>query len=89
MIPLEQIGRTEVRMEEPLMKRRDRTPTITVRSDIDERLQPSDVAAEIQKALQPIVAKLPAGYRIETEGRSRSRPRPTQRSPRSSRSCSC
>jgi hypothetical protein len=26
MIPLEQIGRTEVRMEEPLMKRRDRTP---------------------------------------------------------------
>jgi multidrug efflux pump subunit AcrB len=68
MVPLEQIGRTEVRMEEPLMKRRDRTPTITVRSDIDERLQPPEVSAEIQKALQPIVAKLPAGYRIETGG---------------------
>ena len=68
LIPLEQIGRTEVRMEEPLMKRRDRTPTITVQSDIDERLQPPDVAAEIQKALQPIVAKLPAGYRLETGG---------------------
>ena len=34
MIPLEQIGRAEVRTEEPLMKRRDRTPTITVRSDM-------------------------------------------------------
>ena len=55
-------------MEEPLMKRRDRTPTITVRSDIDERLQPPDVAAEIQKALRPIVANLPEGYRIEAGG---------------------
>src|SRR3954454_2403667 len=67
-IPLEQIGRAEVRMEEPLMRRRDRTPTITVRSDIDEGLQPPDVAAEIQKALQPIVATLPEGYRIEAGG---------------------
>jgi multidrug efflux pump subunit AcrB len=50
------------------MKRRDRTPTITVQSDIDEKLQPPDVAAAIQKALQPILAKLPAGYRIETGG---------------------
>jgi multidrug efflux pump subunit AcrB len=39
-----------------------------VRSDIDERLQPPDVSAAIQKALQPILAKLPAGYRIETGG---------------------
>src|SRR5215218_7907343 len=68
LIPLEQIGRTEVRMEEPLMKRRDRTPTITVQSDIDERLQPPEISAAIQKALQPIVAKLPEGYRIETGG---------------------
>ena len=68
MIPLEQIGRTEIRMEEPLMKRRDRTATITVQSDIDEGLQPPDVSAAIQHALQPIVARLPAGYRIETGG---------------------
>ena len=39
-----------------------------MRSDIDEALQPPEVSAEIQKALQPIIAKLPAGYRIERAG---------------------
>src|SRR5215217_685941 len=68
MIPLDQIGRIEVRMEDPLLKRRDRTPTITVRSDIDEARQPPEVSTEIQKALQPIIAELPGGYRIEMAG---------------------
>jgi multidrug efflux pump subunit AcrB len=67
-IPLDQIGRAEVRMEEPLLRRRDRTPTITVRGDIDERLQPPDVSVEIQKTLAPVMAKLPAGYKIEAAG---------------------
>jgi multidrug efflux pump subunit AcrB len=67
-IPLDQIGRAEVRMEEPLLRRRDRIPTITVRGDIDETIQPPDVSAEVQKALAPIMAKLPAGYPIETAG---------------------
>ena len=30
-IPLSQVGKVEVFMEEPLMRRRDRVPTITVR----------------------------------------------------------
>jgi multidrug efflux pump subunit AcrB len=68
LIPLEQIGRIDVQMEEPILRRRDRMPTITVRGDIDEALQPPQVAMEIQKALQPIMAKLPAGYRIEMAG---------------------
>jgi hypothetical protein len=38
MIPLDQIGHIEVRMEDPIFKRRDRMPTITVRGDIDEPL---------------------------------------------------
>jgi len=67
-IPLEQIGKMEIRMEDPILRRRDRTPTITVRGDIAEHLQPPDVSAEIQKALAPSVARLPAGYRIETAG---------------------
>jgi len=67
-IPLDQIGHAEVRMEDPILKRRDRTPTITVRSDIDEARQPPDVSVEVWRALQPIVAKLPAGYRIEIAG---------------------
>jgi multidrug efflux pump subunit AcrB len=67
-IPLDQIGKAEIRMEEPILRRRDRMTTITVRGDIDERLQPPDVSTKVQKELQPIIKTLPAGYRIEMGG---------------------
>ncbi len=67
-IPLSQIGEVKVRMEDPILRRRDRTPTITVRGDIAENLQPPDVSAAIIKALQPVIETLPAGYRIEQAG---------------------
>jgi multidrug efflux pump subunit AcrB len=67
-IPLSQVGNVGVRMEEPIMRRRDRMPTITVRGDIAEGLQPPDVSAAITEQLQPIMAKLPGGYRIEQAG---------------------
>ncbi|MBP0618785.1 efflux RND transporter permease subunit [Cupriavidus consociatus] len=67
-IPLSQVGTVDVRMEDPILRRRDRTPTITVRGDIAEGLQPPDVSAVIQQQLQPILARLPAGYRIEQAG---------------------
>ncbi|WP_095055227.1 efflux RND transporter permease subunit [Pseudomonas sp. Irchel s3b2] len=67
-IPLSQVGEVDVRMEDPILRRRDRTPTITVRGDIAEGLQPPDVSSVITKELQPVVDKLPDGYRIEQSG---------------------
>ncbi|SFH66779.1 Multidrug efflux pump subunit AcrB [Collimonas sp. OK307] len=67
-IPLSQVGKVDVRMEEPIMRRRDRMPTITVRGDIADGLQPPDVSAAITQKLQPIMDKLPDGYRIEEAG---------------------
>ncbi|MCI1030497.1 efflux RND transporter permease subunit [Pantoea dispersa] len=67
-VPLSQIGDVEVRMEDPVLRRRDRTPTITVRGDIADSMQPPDVSMAILKQLQPVIAKLPAGYRIEQGG---------------------
>lgn len=67
-IPLSQIGEVEVQMEDPVLRRRDRTPTITVRGDIAENLQPPDVSTAIMKALKPVIDTLPAGYRIEQAG---------------------
>lgn len=67
-IPLSQIGQIEVRMEDPILRRRDRTPTITVRGDIAEGLQPPDVSGAIIQQLQPIIENLPSGYRIEQAG---------------------
>lgn len=67
-IPLSQTGDVEIRMEDPVLRRRDRTPTITVRGDISDSMQPPDVSTTILKKLQPVIAKLPAGYRIEQGG---------------------
>ncbi|MGX5098946.1 efflux RND transporter permease subunit [Enterobacter cloacae] len=67
-VPLSQIGKIEVGMEDPILRRRDRTPTITVRGDIADGMQPPDVSVAIMKQLQPIVDTLPAGYRIEMAG---------------------
>jgi multidrug efflux pump subunit AcrB len=67
-IPLSQVGKVDVRMEDPILRRRDRTPTITVRGDIAEGLQPPDVSTAITQQLKPLMDKLPGGYRIEEAG---------------------
>jgi multidrug efflux pump subunit AcrB len=67
-IPLSQVGKVDVRTEEPIMRRRDQMPTITVRGDIADGLQPPDVSTSIAQQLQPIMDKLPGGYRIDQAG---------------------
>ncbi|MCC7645335.1 MULTISPECIES: efflux RND transporter permease subunit [unclassified Janthinobacterium] len=67
-IALSQVGSVEVRSEDPVMRRRDRQPTITVRGDIADGLQPPDVSGAIAAQLQTVIDKLPAGYRIEQAG---------------------
>ncbi len=54
-VPIDQIGRIEIRMEEPIMRRRDREPTIRVQSDVDEAMQPPDVSNELIASLEPIL----------------------------------
>ena len=68
IIPLSQVGRFSIETEDPILRRRNRIPTITVESDIDERLQPPEVTAEIWSALKPTIASLPTGYHIEIGG---------------------
>lgn len=67
-IPLSQIGTTRIREEDPLLKRRDRVPTITVRGDNVEGTQPPDVSSRIWESLASIRNSLPEGYRIEMAG---------------------
>ena len=55
-IPLDQIGHSEIRQEEPILKRRDRTPVVTIRADINEASQPPEVSNQIMTALQPLIA---------------------------------
>lgn len=67
-VPLSQVAKLEVRMEEPILQRRDRVPTITVRGDIANGLQPPDVSTAMMEKLQPIIDGLPAGYHIDMAG---------------------
>jgi multidrug efflux pump subunit AcrB len=65
-VPLDQLGTWDVRWENPILHRRDRLVTMTVQGDIANGLQPPDVANALIKQMQPLVASLPADYKIET-----------------------
>src|SRR6185369_11861174 len=67
-IPLSQMGRVEIQSEDPLIKRRDRVPTITVRGDNIETTQPPDVSSRIWAKLAPLRNALLENYRIEMAG---------------------
>ena len=67
-IPVSQIGKLELRMENPILLRRDRVPTITVRGDIANHLQPPDVSTAMFKKLAPVISALPSGYHVVMGG---------------------
>jgi multidrug efflux pump subunit AcrB len=67
-IPLSQVGRVVIEDEDPIFKRRDREPVLTVRGDIDESMQPADVTEAVLSRLSPVTSSLPEGYRVETAG---------------------
>jgi multidrug efflux pump len=67
-VPLAQVARLEVTHEEPILWRRNRDMSITVRSDVIDGVQPPDVTNQIWPALQPIRDRLEPGYRLEIGG---------------------
>ena len=67
-VPLAQVARLEHGFEQGIYWRRDRTPVITVRSDIADGMQAPAVSAQVNAALGPVRARLPFGYRIEMGG---------------------
>lgn len=67
-VPLSQLARIEYVQEEGIVWHRNRVPTITVRGDIYTPIQAPTVTAEIEPLLEPIRARLPPGFRIETGG---------------------
>ena len=67
-VPLEQVGRFEPIMEDPILKRRNREITIEVRADIAEGTQPPDVELAVFAQLSELIAQLPDGYRVDVGG---------------------
>ncbi|MFL6623570.1 MAG: efflux RND transporter permease subunit [Sulfurifustis sp.] len=67
-VPISQVARVAVGLEEARTWRRNRLPTITVRADVADGVQPPDVTEALLPKLDPIKARLPAGYHIDTGG---------------------
>ncbi|MFO1088138.1 MAG: efflux RND transporter permease subunit [Hyphomicrobiales bacterium] len=67
-VPLAQVAKVSYTSEDPILWRRNRDLTITVRADIVDGVQAPDVTAEIEPNLAAIRAALPAGYHIATGG---------------------
>ena len=67
-VPITQIAEVKYGLEEGIVWRRNRLPTITVRADVRGDAQGPDVTARLDPQLAALRAKLPLGYRIEAGG---------------------
>ncbi|WP_435627157.1 efflux RND transporter permease subunit [Candidatus Ferrigenium straubiae] len=67
-VPLAQVAKLVPVLEEGLIWRRNRLPTMTVLGDMADKTQPATVSVELDKQLDELRATLPIGYRIEMGG---------------------
>jgi multidrug efflux pump subunit AcrB len=67
-VPLAQVGRIEYAHEEPILWRRNRDLSITVRADVVDGVQPPDATNQIWPTLAGIRDRLEPGYRLEIGG---------------------
>ena len=67
-MPLNSVARLEPAFEDPVLIRRNRAPTISVRADVAAGVQPPDVTAAILPKLRETIAGLPNGYTLTPAG---------------------
>ncbi len=67
-VPLEQVATFGYGLEESIIWRRERLPTITVQATIVPGVQAATVVGELEKPMDEVRKSLPPGYRIEVGG---------------------
>ncbi len=67
-VPLSQIARIGYGLEDGILWRRDRVPTVSVRADIASGLEPPQVVEILKPQIDRIGGELPRGYRLELAG---------------------
>lgn len=67
-VALETFATFAYTQEPPIVWRRDRTPTLTVRADVTPGTLPDTAVAALSPAVQALADSLPFGYRIEIGG---------------------
>ncbi|WP_421994642.1 efflux RND transporter permease subunit [Reyranella sp.] len=67
-VPLSAIATVQYTIEQPIVYRRDRQPTITLYASIGDDLQPATIVGELKPAVAAFEAKLPPDYSIAIGG---------------------
>ncbi|MFS2156697.1 efflux RND transporter permease subunit [Pseudomonas sp. Pseusp122] len=67
-IPLLAFATVGYELEQPLVWRRDRKPTITVKAAVSDDLQPTDLVKQLKPEIDKFNAGLPTGYKVATGG---------------------
>ena len=67
-VPLAQLAHIRYELEDGVIARRNRLPTVSVRADLRDDIQAPVVTAQIDPQLDALRARLPAGFRIEAGG---------------------
>jgi len=67
-VPLSQFATFEYGQEFPLVWRRNRVPTLTVRADVQHGILPDVVVANLEPRIEELNLSLPRPYRIELGG---------------------
>jgi multidrug efflux pump subunit AcrB len=67
-IPLLAFATVRYELEQPLVWRRDRLPTITIKAAIRDEIQPTDLVKILKPSIDAFAEKLPAGYKVATGG---------------------
>ena len=67
-IPLLAFATVRYELEQPLVWRRDRLPTITLKAGVRGNLQPTDLVKQLKPDIDQFAAGLPVGYKVVTGG---------------------
>ncbi|HQR20700.1 MAG TPA: efflux RND transporter permease subunit, partial [Burkholderiaceae bacterium] len=68
MVPLKQFAAIVEEQEFPMVWRRDRVPTLTVRADVNAGVLPDSVVASLAPKIAEFGARLPKPYKVATGG---------------------
>jgi multidrug efflux pump subunit AcrB len=67
-VPLSQLASLAFEQETPLIWRRDRVPTLTVRADVAPGVLPESVVAKLGPGIDELNSRLPPGYQVDAGG---------------------
>ena len=67
-IPLLAFATVRYELEQPLVWRRDRLPTITLKAAVRDEIQPTDLVKQLKPEIDKFSSALPVGYKVATGG---------------------